>query len=88
MALPVILGLEVVKQLFKFGGSFRKEAIAVSMAPAVVSIYGSMQEACVDGCAFSEAMFAPSGVQWAAVITSTVALIVHLNSKRKEADND
>jgi len=83
---PLLIGpaVEVIKELFKFGGTFRKEAIAVSIAPAVVVVYNSMAEACSDSCSVGKALFAPSGLEWSALITGVIALTVHLNHKRKE----
>jgi len=86
---PLLIGpaVEVIKELFKFGGSFRKEAITVAIAPAVVGVYSAMAEVCSDGCTVSQVMFAPSGLQWSALITGVVALVVHLTNKRKETNN-
>tara|TARA_R110002020_G_C16295509_1_gene772756 strand:- start:440 stop:712 length:273 start_codon:yes stop_codon:yes gene_type:complete len=80
---PLIV-VELIKQGFKFGGSLRKEAMSVAIAPAVVAVYNSMGEACLESCTFTEAMFAPSGLEWSALITTTIALFVHLNQKRKD----
>ena len=85
MALPVIVSLEIVKQLFKFGGSFRKEAIGASVTTAIVPVYIAMENVCIDGCGITQALFAPSGVQWAVLITSIIALRAHLGAKAKEA---
>tara|TARA_R110002020_G_scaffold42958_1_gene125287 strand:- start:3719 stop:3958 length:240 start_codon:yes stop_codon:yes gene_type:complete len=71
-----IIGVEVVKQLFKFGGSFRKEAITVgTFVPAVVSVFNAQN---------AGGWGAVSGEQWAFLIGSTIALVVHLNAKRLE----
>ena len=72
--LPAIVGVEIVKQLFNFGGSFRKEAITVgTFLPACAVVFNTcMQESCR----------AVTGEEWAFLIGSTVALIVHLNAKR------
>ncbi len=83
IAVATVLG-SVFKEAFKFGGTFRKEAITVAIAPAVVGVYSAMAEVCADSCTVSEALFAPSGLQWSALITGLVALVVHLNGKRKE----
>ena len=83
LAVATVIG-SVIKEGFKFGGSVRKEAITVAIAPAVVGVYSSMAEACAESCSFSQAMFAPSGLEWSALITGLVALVVHLNGKRKE----
>ena len=79
--IPVIS--QTITELFKFGGSLRKEAISVAIAPAVVGVYSAMSTACVESCSFSQAMFAPSGLQWSALITGVVALVVHLRAKAK-----
>lgn len=76
---------DTVKQLFKFGGSFRKEAIVVAVTPAIIGIYSAMSEACAESCTATEALFAPSGLEWSALITGVVALAVHLHQKSKEA---
>ena len=83
---PLLIGpaVEVIKELFKFGGSFRKEAIGLALTPAIVTVYNSMSEVCSDSCTFTEVMFAPSGVEYAALIMGIVALITHLNAKRKD----
>ena len=78
-----IVAVELVRQLFKFGGSFRKEAIAVAITPSVVSIYETMQAACAVECTLSQAIFAVSGVQWAGLLTGIIALTVHLYAKQK-----
>ena len=81
--IPVIS--QTITELFKFKtNSMRKEAIALGITPAVVMVYTSMSEACSDSCTFTEAMFAPSGVEWAALIMGVIALLTHLNQKRKE----
>ena len=80
--IPVIS--QTITELFKFKtNSMRKEAISVAIAPAVVGVYTAMSEVCADSCTLSEAIFAPSGLQWSALITGVVALVVHLNAKRK-----
>ena len=77
---------DVAKELFKFGGSFRKEAIiAGGFGPAVVSIYGTLQEHCIEICTAKSAFFAVSGQQYAALIGALVVLVVHLAAKRNEA---
>jgi len=81
---PLIL-VELIRQGFKWGGSLRKEAITVAIAPAVVVVYSAMAEACVDACTVKQALFAPSGLEWSALITGVIALAVHLNQKRKDA---
>jgi len=73
-----LMGKELVKQLFSFGGSFRKEAIGFgTFIPATASVINTWQESGVDTV---------TGDQWAFLIGSTIALIVHLNGKRLEAD--
>ncbi len=83
IAVATVLG-SVFKEAFRFGGTFRKEAITVAIAPAVVGVYSAMAEVCVDSCTVSEAIFAPSGLQWSALLTGFIALYVHLNQKRKD----
>ena len=83
IAVASVIG-SVFKEAFKFGGTFRKEAITVAIAPAVVGVYSAMAGVCADSCTLSEAMFAPSGLQWSALLTGVVALVVHLSNKRKE----
>lgn len=80
-----IVAVEIIRQLFKFGGSFRKEAIAVAITPAVVSIWDTLQATCVAGCTFSQAIFSVNGMQWSALITGMIAMGVHLYAKQKEA---
>ena len=73
---PVIV-VELVKQLFKFGGSFRKEAITVgAFGPALTSVLTTCATSCSD----------VSTDQWTFLVGSTVALIVHLNAKRVESN--
>ena len=84
---PLLIGpaVEIIKEMFKFKTkTMRKEAITLGITPAVVMVYTSMSEACSDSCTFTEAMFAPSGVEWAALIMGVIALLTHLNQKRKE----
>jgi hypothetical protein len=77
MALPILVSLEIVKGLFKFGGSFRKEAIGVgTVAPALISVINTYQDA-----GFNDV----SGEQWTFLIGSLMALYIHLNAKAKEA---
>ena len=83
LAVASVLG-SVFKEAFKWGGSMRKETIALGLSPAIVMIYNSMAEACAVDCTFTEAIFAPSGVEWAAVILGVITMINHLNGKRKE----
>lgn len=81
MAIPAIVGVEIVRQLFKFGGSFRKEAISAgTVAPAIVSVINTYQEA--------GTWLAVSGEQWTFLVGSLFALYIHLNAKAKEAKND
>ena len=81
---PLIV-VEILRQLGKFGGSFRKEAIGLgAITPAVVSIYGTLQEHCIEICTAKSAFFAVSGQQYAALIGALVVLVVHLNQKRKD----
>ena len=87
LAVATVIG-SVFKEAFKFGGSMRKEAISVAIAPAVVGVYSAMSTACVESCSFSQAMFAPSGLQWSALITGLVALVVHLRAKAKVTEQD
>lgn len=82
--IPVIS--KTIVELFKFGGSMRKEAIGLALTPAIVTVYTSMSEVCAESCTFTEAIFAPSGVEYAALITGIVALCVHLNQKRKDTE--
>ena len=83
-----LVAVEVVKQLFKWGGSGRKEGTGATMAAGFASVYVSMEAACAESCTFTEAMFAPSGLEWSVLLTSTITLIVHLNRKRMEADKN
>ena len=71
-----LIAVPLIKELFKFGGSFRKEAIGIgTLTPAVVSVFNTCQAgSCND----------VSGEQWAFLIGSIVALAVHLNAKRLE----
>ena len=79
LLIPIIP--QVLRELFKFGGSFRKEAIGIgAITPAVVSVYNTYVESCVAECSF----IAVSGEQWAALIGSVVALWVHLYAKSLE----
>ena len=83
-----IIAVEMIRQLFKFGGSLRKEAIGIgAVTPAIVSVYGAMQAHCAEvDCTLQTAMFAVSGNQWAALIGSLVALTVHLYAKAKDLE--
>ena len=84
IAVATVIG-SVFKEAFTFKtNSMRKEAITLGITPAVVMVYTSMSEACSESCTFTEAIFAPSGVEWAALIMGVIALITHLNQKRKE----
>ena len=78
MAIPAIVGVEIVKQLFKFGGSFRKEAISAgTVAPALVSVINTYTE--------HQTLTAVSGEQWTFLIGSLMALYIHLRAKANEA---
>jgi hypothetical protein len=78
MALPILVSMEIVKQLFKFGGSFRKEAISAgTVAPALISVINTYTEA--------QSLASVSGEQWTFLIGSLMALYIHLNAKAKEA---
>ena len=82
---PLIV-VEILRQLGKFGGSWRKEAIGLgAITPAVVSIYGTLQEHCIEICTAKSALFAVSGQQYAALIGALVVLVVHLYAKRNES---
>jgi len=73
--------VEVIKELFKFGGSFRKEAIGIgALTPAVVSIYNTYAKSCETECNW----MAVSGEQWAALIGACLVMTVHLYAKSKE----
>jgi len=73
--------VEIIKELFKFGGTFRKEAITLgAVTPATVSVYNSYVESCAVECSW----IAVSGEQWAALIGSLLALAVHLYAKSQE----
>ena len=87
LAVATVIG-SVFKEAFRFGGSMRKEAISVAIAPAVVGVYSAMAEVCAESCTLTEAMFAPSGLQWSALITGVVALVVHLRAKAKVTEQD
>lgn len=77
--------VEVIKELFKFGGSFRKEAIGIgALTPAVVSIYNTYSASCADECNW----LAVSGEQWAALVGACLVMTVHLVAKRNEAKNN
>jgi hypothetical protein len=80
--IPVIS--QTISELFKFGGSLRKETIALGLSPAIVMMYNSMAEACTEACTWQEMVFAPSGPEWAAVILGVITMLNHLNGKRKE----
>ena len=83
--IPVIS--QTITELFKFKtNTMQKEAISLAVVPAIVIVYTSMSEVCADGCTFTQAMFAPSGVEYAALITGIVALAVRLNQKRKDTE--
>ena len=72
-----IVAVALVKELFKFGGSFRKEAIGIgTFIPSVVSVFDTCQ---LTSCA------AVTGTQWGFLLGSTIALVVHLNHKRLES---
>lgn len=83
IAVASVIG-SVFKEAFKFGGSMRKETIGLALTPAIVSMYNTMSEACIESCTYSDVFFAPSGLQYAAVIMGVVALTTHLNQKRKD----
>jgi hypothetical protein len=79
--LLVAPAVEVIKELFKFGGSFRKEAITLgAVTPSVISVYNTYVDSCVTECSW----ITVSGEQWAALIGSLLALTVHLYAKRNE----
>ena len=84
LAVATVIG-SVFKEAFKFGGSMRKETIALGLSPAIVMMYNSMAEACTEACTWQEMVFAPSGPEWAAVILGVITMINHLNGKRKES---
>ena len=85
LAALTVIG-SVLKEGIKFNTrSMRKETIAIAVTPAIVGVYSAMSEACVESCTVTEAFFAPSGLQWAALITGIIALVVHLSAKRKES---
>ena len=72
-----IVGVEVVKQLFKWGGSGRKEAIGVGViGPAVVSVITQYQQCGAWGCVTPE-----SG---GSLAVGVAVLWVHLIQKAKE----
>jgi hypothetical protein len=81
MALPAFAIVEITRQLFKFGGSFSKEATVAALTPAVISVYSAMQKACIESCTWQEAIFAPTGLQWATLLTTSMVLYVHLVNK-------
>ena len=79
MALPIIVSLEIVKQLFKFGGSFRKEAIGIgTVVPALGSVINTYAE--------HQSLLAVSAEQWTFLIGSLFALYIHMVAKAKEND--
>jgi hypothetical protein len=87
--LLVAPAVEIIKQLFSFGGSMRKEAIGIgAFAPAVASIYGTMQEHCLTQCTLKSAFFSVSGQQYSALIGAAVILFLHLNAKANDAQKN
>ena len=84
LAVASVIG-SVIKEGFKFGGTYRKEAIGAALTPTVIAVYSSMSEACAESCTLTEALFAPSGTEYAALILGIVAMFAHLNQKRKES---
>lgn len=87
MAIPFAMAAmigSVIKEGFKWGGSMRKETIALALTPAIVSMYNTMSEACLESCTYRDVFFAPSGLQYAAVILGVITMVNHLNGKRKE----
>ena len=80
---PLIV-VEILRQLGKFGGSWRKEAIGLGAITPAVVIYNTLLVHCVEMCTLKSAFFAVSGQQYAALIGALVVLVVHLNQKRKD----
>jgi len=75
--IPAIVGVEIVKQLFKWGGSGRKEAISIGViGPAVVTVMTQYQECGGFNCVTPEA--------WGGLAVGIAVLLVHLNAKRKD----
>jgi hypothetical protein len=73
-----LIGIELVKQMFKFGGSFRKEAIGIgTVVPAIVSILNTHDTA--------GSFVAVTNDQWGFLIGSVIAMGVHLHAKNNEA---
>lgn len=71
-----LIALEIVKQLFTFGGSFRKEAVGIgTFVPSLIIVLDACR---LSGCS------AVTPEQWTLLIGSTVALVTVLNAKRKE----
>jgi len=73
-----IIGVEIVKQLFTWGGSGRKEVIGAGViGPAVVAVITQYQSCGAFGCVTPEA--------WGGLAVGVVLMIQHLYAKSKDA---
>ena len=76
--LPAIIGVEVVRQLFTWGGSGRKEAIGIGViGPAVVTVITQYQECGAWACVTPEA--------YGALAVGVAVMWVHLGAKAKDS---
>lgn len=75
--IPAIVGVEIVKQLFTWGGSGRKEAISIGViGPAVILVVKEYQDCLAWSCVSPDA--------WGGLAVGVAVLIVHLNAKRRD----